>query len=124
MAKLLQGADVLIPLAAIVGAPACDADVTAATSTNLGAVVTALKLMSQEQRVIFPTTNSGYGIGEPGKECTEDTPLKPISLYGRTKVDAEQVVLARENSVTFRLATVFGMSLRMRTDLLVNDFVL
>jgi nucleoside-diphosphate-sugar epimerase len=81
------------------------------------------RLVSQEQRILMPVTNSGYGIGEAGKYCTEDTPLRPISLYGTTKVEAEKVVLERENSITFRLATVFGMSPRMRIDLLVNDFV-
>jgi len=123
MARLLKDADVLIPLAAIVGAPACDADVEGATSTNVGAIRTAVSLMSKDQRILIPITNSGYGIGEPGKECTEDSPLRPVSLYGRTKVEAEEAVLARGNAISFRLATVFGMSPRMRLDLLVNDFV-
>ena len=98
---LLKDADVIIPLAALVGAPNA----------------------SREQWIVMPVTNSGYGIGEAGKFCTEETPLNPISLYGVTKVEAEKAVLARENSLTFRLATVFGMSPRMRMDLLVNDFV-
>jgi nucleoside-diphosphate-sugar epimerase len=119
----LQGADVLIPLAALVGMPMCDADQEAAVGTNFEAIRTALGAMSADQRVIIPITNSGYGIGEPGKECTEDTPMRPISLYGRTKVQAEELVLARGNAISLRLATVFGMSPRMRIDLLVNDFV-
>jgi nucleoside-diphosphate-sugar epimerase len=123
MAEAVRGADFLIPLAAVVGAPACDRDRTAAVSTNLEAVRLLLALRSREQRVLFPTTNSGYGIGEPSTYCTEETPLRPISLYGRTKVDAEKAVLDAGNSLTFRLATVFGLSPRMRMDLLVNDFV-
>ena len=119
----LHDADVIIPLAAIVGAPACANDPTAARSTNLDAVKLLLSLRSSQQRVIYPTTNSGYGIGEKGKFCTEETPLRPISLYGTTKCEAEQAVLEAGSSVTFRLATVFGMSPRMRIDLLVNDFV-
>ena len=119
----LKDADWIIPLAAVVGAPACQNDETAARTINLDAVQLVLKLRSKQQRVIFPTTNSGYGIGEPGKFCTEETPLRPISLYGTTKVEAERAVLEAGNSLTFRLATVFGMSPRMRLDLLVNDFV-
>ena len=121
--KLLGGVDVIIPLAALVGAPICDYDPVAANTINLDAVRLVSRLASPSQRIIFPTTNSGYGIGESGKYCTEDTPLRPISLYGVTKVRAEEAVLERENGLTFRLATVFGMSPRMRTDLLVNDFV-
>ncbi|MFQ5851915.1 MAG: NAD-dependent epimerase/dehydratase family protein [Candidatus Binatia bacterium] len=119
----LRDADVIIPLAAIVGAPACDRDKTAATSTNLKAIKLLLSLRSKEQRILFATTNSGYGIGEAGKFCTEETPLRPISLYGVTKVEAEKAVLDGGNAITFRLATVFGMSPRMRIDLLVNNFV-
>lgn len=121
--EAVKTADILIPLAAIVGAPACKADQTAARTINLEAVRLLLSLRSASQWVIYPTTNSGYGIGEPGKFCTEETPLRPISLYGVTKVEAEQAVLASGNALTFRLATVFGMSPRMRIDLLVNDFV-
>jgi nucleoside-diphosphate-sugar epimerase len=120
---LVAKADAVIPLAALVGAPLCNADKPGAESINRDAVVTLLKLMSPSQRVLMPVTNSGYGVGEKGKECTEDSPLRPISLYGRTKVEAEQAVLARGNAISFRLATVFGMSPRMRIDLLVNDFV-
>lgn len=120
---LVKKADVIIPLAAIVGAPACKFDQTAAKTINLEAVKTLVGLRSSAQRMLYPTTNSGYGVGEKGKFCTEETPLRPISLYGTTKVDAERAVLDAGNSVTFRLATVFGAAPRMRTDLLVNDFV-
>lgn len=120
---LVATADVIIPLAALVGAPLCDRDRPAAQSTNSDGVRLACRLASKEQRIIMPTTNSGYGIGEKGKHCTEETPLRPISLYGTSKVEAEQAVLAHGNSISFRLATVFGMSPRMRLDLLVNDFV-
>lgn len=116
-------ADIIIPLAALVGAPMCKSDELAAESTNLGAIHTLLSLRGKDQRIIYPTTNSGYGIGEKGKFCTEETPLNPISLYGTTKSDAEKAILDAGGSVTFRLATVFGMSPRMRVDLLVNDFV-
>lgn len=122
MAPLLKKADAVIPLAAIVGVPACSRDKTAATSTNLDAVVMMLASLSAEQRVLMPVTNSGYGIGEKEGFCTEESPLKPLSLYGKDKVAAEAAVLSRKNSMTFRLATVFGMSPRMRIDLLVNDF--
>jgi nucleoside-diphosphate-sugar epimerase len=120
---LLKDADVIIPLAALVGAPLCKNDKIATQTINFDAVNMLCRLASKEQRILMPVTNSGYGIGESGKFCTEDTPLRPISLYGITKVEAEKAVLARENSITFRLATVFGMSPRMRVDLLVNDFV-
>jgi nucleoside-diphosphate-sugar epimerase len=123
LAPLLREADVLVPLAALVGAPACDADRLAARSTNLEAVRTLLSLRSPAQRVLFPCTNSGYGIGQKDRHCTEETPLTPLSLYGETKVEAEKAVLDAGNSISFRLATVFGVSPRMRTDLLVNDFV-
>ena len=120
---LMKEADIVIPLAALVGAPMCDADKIGAETINRGAVVTLLAMLGDEQRVLMPITNSGYGIGEAGKECTEDSPLRPISLYGRTKVEAEKAALDHGNAISFRLATVFGMSPRMRIDLLVNDFV-
>ena len=123
MRKLLATADVVIPLAALVGAPLCSNDKIGTKTINQEAVEMLCRLASHEQRFLMPVTNSGYGIGEAGKFCTEETPLRPISLYGVTKVEAEKAVLARENSITFRLATVFGMSPRMRLDLLVNDFV-
>lgn len=120
---LLAEADTVIPLAALVGAPLCNKDKVGATSTNKDAIRLMLGLMSQQQRVLMPVTNSGYGVGEAGKHCTEETPLRPISRYGIDKVEAERMVLERENSISFRLATVFGMAPRMRIDLLVNDFV-
>lgn len=119
----LKGQDVIIPLAALVGAPICQRDQIAARSTNLEAIQTLLKLRSEGQRILFPNTNSGYGIGEAGKYCTEESPLNPLTLYGTTKVEAERAILDAGNAVCFRLATVFGMSPRMRLDLLVNDFV-
>ena len=120
---LVSSFDVIIPLAALVGAPLCDADQVAAKTLNADAIKTLVSLSSKDQQILMPVSNSGYGVGEHGSFCTEETPLNPISLYGRTKVAAEELVLARENSISFRLATVFGMSPRMRTDLLVNDFV-
>jgi nucleoside-diphosphate-sugar epimerase len=120
---LLKNIDCIIPLAALVGAPLCERDPIGAETINRGAVISLTRLASRDQRILLPVTNSGYGIGEAGKFCTEDTPLRPITLYGRTKVEAEKAVLDRGNAITFRLATVFGMSPRMRIDLLVNDFV-
>lgn len=119
---LAQNADWIIPLAALVGAPLCDRDPLGATSINLDAVKMLLSLLSPAQRVLFPVTNSGYGVGESGQFCDENSPLRPISLYGRTKVEAEAAVMDRGNAIAFRLATVFGMAPRMRIDLLVNDF--
>ena len=123
MARLIKGADFIIPLAAVVGAPACDSDPLLAESTNLGAIRLINRLRGKQQPVIYPNTNSGYGATTGEMYCTEETPLEPISLYGRTKVQAEQELLATPNTVAFRLATVFGMSPRMRLDLLVNHFV-
>jgi nucleoside-diphosphate-sugar epimerase len=123
MRTVVKGADYIIPLAALVGAPICSRDEKGAVSTNQEAVEMLTSILEKDQRILYPTTNSGYGIGESGKFCTEDTPLRPISLYGVTKVKAEEAVLKRKNSISFRLATVFGMSPRMRLDLLVNDFV-
>ncbi len=114
--------DVIIPLAALVGAPLCKLDPIAARTLNQDAVLALVERTADSQIVIYPTTNSGYGVGEAGKFCTEQTPLRPLSLYGVTKVEAEKAVLERGNGVTLRLATVFGMSPRMRIDLLVNDF--
>lgn len=118
----MASADVIIPLAALVGAPLCKTDPIGTQTTNQDAVEMICRLASKDQRILMPVTNSGYGIGDKNSECTEESPLRPISLYGVTKVKAEEAVLARENSITFRLATVFGMAPRMRTDLLVNDF--
>lgn len=125
--KLVQGllakTDVVIPLAALVGAPMCDKDRVGAVSINQEAVEMICKHLSKDQRILMPVTNSGYGIGSGQDFCTEESPLRPISLYGITKVNAEAAILKRENSISFRLATVFGISPRMRLDLLVNDFV-
>lgn len=121
--KLVQDKDVVIPLAALVGAPLCHRDKIGTLTTNRDAIKTLTEVLSPEQRILMPITNSGYGVGQQGIYCTEETPLNPISTYGQTKVDAEKIVLDRGNAISFRLATVFGMSPRMRLDLLVNDFV-
>jgi nucleoside-diphosphate-sugar epimerase len=123
MASALRRADVVIHLAAIVGASACDRDPALATSVNLDAVRLLSRLRSPNQLVIYPNTNSGYGTTSGESLCTEDSPIRPISLYGRTKVEAERILLDGPNAVALRLATVFGMSPRMRLDLLVNHFV-
>ena len=119
---LLQKADAIIPLAALVGAPLCSRDRTGTVTTNRDAILLLARLASKEQRILYPNTNSGYGIGQKDAYCTEETPLNPISLYGKMKVEVEKVLLDRGNAVTFRLATVFGAAPRMRVDLLVNDF--
>ena len=123
MKPLIAKADLIIPLAALVGVPLCNRDQIATKTTTFEAVAMLCRLASPAQRIIMPVTNSGYGIGEQGKFCTEDSPLRPLSTYGITKVQAEEAVLQRENSISFRLATVFGLAPRMRLDLLVNDFV-
>jgi len=123
MRPLLKSADIIVPLAALVGAPLCDRDPLAATSTNLGAIVQMIDHLGRDQRVLMPVTNSGYGVGEADRFCTEESPIRPVSLYAREKLEAERVLLDRHpSSISFRLATVFGMSPRMRLDLLVNDF--
>jgi len=121
--KLLQGHNVIIPLACLVGQPLCDMNKDLAVSTNYDAIKLINDLRSNDQIIIYPTTNSGYGIGKKDNYCTEKSPLSPISLYGKTKVDAEKLILDAGNAITLRLATVFGSSQRMRMDLLVNDFV-
>jgi nucleoside-diphosphate-sugar epimerase len=121
--KLLPSADVIIPLAAYVGAPMCDRDPITATAINFEAIRDLNRRRSPQQLLIYPTTNSGYGTKSGATFCTEETPLEPISVYGQTKCDAEADVLASPNSITLRLATVFGCSPRMRIDLLVNHFV-
>jgi nucleoside-diphosphate-sugar epimerase len=123
MAGRVREADIIIHLAAIVGAKACDRDPLLATGVNFDSVRVLDQLRSPRQLVIYPNTNSGYGITSGESYCTEDSPLKPISLYGRTKVDAEQLLLEKPNTIALRLATVFGMSPRLRLDLLVNHFV-
>ena len=119
--KLLKKADVLIPLASIVGAPACARNPWGSESVDMG-VLDSVKMTSPRQRVVFPTTNSGYGTKSGDVYCTEETPLEPISLYGINKVALESAILDHANAITLRLATVFGLSPRMRMDLLVNHF--
>ena len=123
MTSLLKGQDFILPLACLVGAPLCDKFPQEARAVNLEAIKMLLEVRKPNQKIIFPNTNSGYGVGKKGMYCTEKSPLKPISLYGRLKVEAEEAVLRAGNAITFRLATVFGISPRMRLDLLVNDFV-
>jgi len=120
--ELIKDKDIIIPLAALVGAPLCNRDQIGTITINRDAIQILKELLSKEQRILMPITNSGYGVGQDGIYCTEKTPLNPISTYGKTKVEAEEIILSRENSISFRLATVFGMSPRMRLDLLVNDF--
>jgi nucleoside-diphosphate-sugar epimerase len=120
--KHAEQADVLIPLACLVGAPLCDQKPAEAQAINADAVKMLVDLSREGQRILYPNTNSGYGVGKEGEFCTEASPLNPISIYGRTKVEAEKYVLASGRGLTFRLATVFGVSPRMRIDLLVNDF--
>jgi len=122
VAKAAKDADVIVPLAALVGAPMCAKDPAAAKAINYEAIIELAKLRSPSQLVIYPNTNSGYGIGAGDAHCTEESPLEPISVYGRTKCDAELALLDQKNVITFRLATVFGASPRMRIDLLVNHF--
>lgn len=122
MAPLIRGADIVIPLAALVGAPLCNLDPIGATTTNHDAISLMIRLLSKEQMVLMPTTNSAYGTGDENNFCTEESPLRPISRYAIEKVAIEKELMQRENAISFRLATVFGMSPRMRTDLLVNDF--
>ena len=122
MAKLIGQFDIIIPLAAIVGAPACKINPTLTRLVNYDSYMKLIKTISPSQMVIFPTTNSGYGVGEKDTFCTEESPLRPISEYGKAKVEIEKALLDKGNAVTYRLATVFGMSPRMRMDLLVNDF--
>ena len=122
--SLMNSHDVIIPLAALVGFPLCDKDPRAAIEINYDVNKWIAETKSPEQKVIYPCTNSGYGVSRDGSVCTEESPLNPISLYGKTKVDAETAYRNSENFVTFRLATVFGPSSRMRTDLLVNNFTL
>ena len=119
---LLKKADIVIPLAAYVGAPLCARDPVGATTTNHDAIVTMLKHTSTHQRILMPTTNSAYGSGDAKNYCTEESPLHPISHYAIEKVKVEKALMQHPNAVSFRLATVFGMSPRMRIDLLVNDF--
>ena len=120
--KLVAKADAIFPLACLVGAPLCDQKPFEARSINLEAVTMLIGLSGKEQRIIVPTTNSGYGVGQEGLHCTEQSPLNPISLYGKLKVELEKQVLDSGHGISLRLATAFGISPRMRLDLLVNDF--
>lgn len=122
IASCLKDADAIFPLACLTGAPLCDKDPISARTTNLDAIKLILELRRPDQIIIFPSTNSGYGIGQEDIYCDEETPLNPVSLYGRLKAEAERLILDSGNSITLRLATVFGISPRMRLDLLVNDF--
>ena len=121
IASLMKKTDVIIPLAALVGAPLCNKDIVGADTTNKEAVYTMLKYKSKQQRIIMPTTNSAYGSGDKNNYCTEESPLNPISKYAIDKVLVEKTLMDHSNVISYRLATVFGMSPRMRTDLLVND---
>jgi nucleoside-diphosphate-sugar epimerase len=122
--KLCKEADAIIPLAAIVGFPACAADPKLAKEINFDQIVNIVRFTNGlDKKILYPNTNSGYGLGTGQLECTEESPLTPISVYGQTKCDAENFLRNCTDAITFRLATVFGVSPRMRTDLLVNDFV-
>ena len=123
MRNLIKKNEFIIPLAALVGAPLCEKNKKEAISVNLDSIKDLMKNVTRKNKIIYLTTNSGYGVGEKNKYCDENSPLNPISLYGRTKVEAEKIILKSQNSIGFRLATVFGYSYRMRTDLLVNNFV-
>lgn len=120
--RLLKTPDAIFPLACLTGAPLCMKDPLAARSTNFDAVKNIQDEKSKNQMLIFPTTNSGYGVGEKGIFCTEETPLRPVSIYGKHKVEIEKYLLDAGDCITYRFATVFGVSPRMRLDLLVNDF--
>lgn len=121
--NILPKFDLIIMLACIVGAPACDKNPLLTQIVNYDAHLNIINNLSSKQKVLFPNTNSGYGIGEKNNFCTEESKLNPISNYGKLKVKIEKILLENTNAITFRLATVFGMSPRMRMDLLVNDFV-
>lgn len=123
MRAQIARADVILPLACLTGAPLCDRDPVGARTTIVDAIDLLLRLRSSSQAIVYPTTNSGYGVGEEDTVCTEESPLRPVSLYGRLKVEAERRLLDAGAAVTLRLATAFGASPRMRLDLLVNDFV-
>ena len=122
MSKLMKEADIIIPLAALVGAPLCNLDPIGATTINHDAIELMLKLLSKDQIVLMPTTNSAYGTGDKDNYCNEESQLRPISQYAIEKVEIEKKLMQHPNAISFRLATVFGMSPRMRIDLLVNDF--
>jgi nucleoside-diphosphate-sugar epimerase len=118
-----EAAEIIIPLAAYVGAPLCNKDQTGAQTVNHDAIISMLGMLRDDQKVLMPTTNSAYGSGDKDNFCNENSPLNPISKYAIDKVAVEKELMKRRNSISFRLATVFGMSPKMRIDLLVNDFV-
>jgi nucleoside-diphosphate-sugar epimerase len=121
--RLVHDCDIIIPLAAIVGFPACDADPKLAYEINFEQIRNIVEwIKGTDKKILYPNTNSGYGVGKDGVYCDETSPLNPISVYGKTKIDAEKYILENTNGICFRLATVFGVSARMRVDLLVNDF--
>ena len=122
MKKIIDKYEIIIPLAAIVGAPKCNAQPSLAKAINYDSIVWLLENISSKQQIIFPNTNSGYGIGKKGKFCTEKSLLKPVSIYGRLKVEIEKKILKSKKAISFTLATVFGISPQIRLDLLVNDF--
>jgi len=123
MQQSLSAVDAIVPLAALVGTPVCSRDPWSARAVNFEAIALLTRLRSLSQLIVFPNTNSGYGHTADGSVCTEESPLAPVSLYAQTKCEAEQLVLGEGNSISLRMATMFGASARMRTDLLVNDFV-
>ena len=124
MKKLIRKNEFIIPLAALVGAPLCEKNKKEAISVNYDSIKLLMQLINKKSKIIYLTTNSGYGVGTKNKYCDENSPLNPISLYGKTKVKSEKVIMEFKNSIGFRLATVFGNSYRMRSDLMVNNFVL
>jgi len=123
MSKHISGADIIIPLAAIVGAPACLKDPQMASSVNKDSMLWMFDKISSSQQILMPTTNSAYGSGDENNYCDEESKLNPLSLYAKDKVHVEKYLMEKENATSFRLATVFGISPRMRLDLLVNNFV-
>tara|TARA_Y100000590_G_scaffold184419_1_gene210195 strand:+ start:19672 stop:20607 length:936 start_codon:yes stop_codon:yes gene_type:complete len=122
--SLLRKNEIIIPLAALVGAPLCEKKKSEAIAVNYESIKLLMNLVNKKHKIIYLTTNSGYGVGKKNKHCDENSPLNPISLYGRTKVKSEKIIMKFKNSIAFRLATVFGNSYRMRSDLMVNNFVL
>ncbi|WP_394829467.1 NAD-dependent epimerase/dehydratase family protein [Pendulispora albinea] len=120
---LVRAHDTIVPLAALVGMRICDVDPIAAETIMRDGLKLLLAHASPSQRILYPATNSGYGVGAGDAICTEETPLAPVSLYGRLKVEGEARVLERASSISLRMATLFGVSPRMRRDLLVNDYV-
>lgn len=123
MSKHVSRADIVIPLAAIVGAPACSKDPEMASSVNKDSMLWLFENISSSQQILMPTTNSAYGSGDENNYCDEESKLNPLSLYAKDKVYIEKYLMEKENATSFRLATVFGISPRMRLDLLVNNFV-